>query len=68
MFVNILTAHDKFSLLNRDNSRQPIQIQLSQKKFFFEFLLTILKSRLNFEHFPKNMTIIADVFPKNVVI
>ena len=53
MFVNILTADDKYSLLNRDNLRQPIQMQLSQKqkKFFSQFLSAFSKSILNFEHF-----------------
>ena len=32
-----MTAHDNYSLLNRDNLTQPIQMQLSQKKFFPEF-------------------------------
>ena len=65
MFVNILTTDDKYSLLNRDNLRQPIQMQLSQKeKTFFQFFYAIWKSRLNFEQFQKNMTIIADAFPK----
>ena len=31
MFLNILTADDKYCLLNRDISRQQIQRQLSQK-------------------------------------
>ena len=55
MFVNILTAVDKYSLLNRDNFRQPIQRQLSQKwKTFSEFVSKFLKSILIFEHFQKN--------------
>ena len=35
MFVNILTADDKCFLLNRDNLRKSIQMQLSEeeKKF-----------------------------------
>ena len=32
MFVKILTTIDNYSLLNRDNLRQAIQIQLSRKK------------------------------------
>ena len=32
LFVNTLTADDKFSLLNTDNSVQPIQMLLSQKQ------------------------------------
>ena len=52
MFVNILTADDKCSLLNRDNLRQPIQMQLSRKqKKFSEFLSAFLKARLVFEYF-----------------
>ena len=73
VFVNTLTADDKYSLLNRDNLTQPIQILLPQKKkTFFQFYSAFYKSILNFEHFEKNMTVIADVFrnlptPQNVI-
>ena len=51
MFANISTADDKYSLLNRDNLRKPIQMQLSQKKKTFSKLVSaFLKCRLNFEH------------------
>ena len=54
MFVNTLTADDKYSLLNRDNLTQPIRTQLSQKHTAFsEFFLEFSKSTLNFEHFEK---------------
>ena len=54
MFVNTLTADDKYSLLNRDNLRQPIRTILSQKhKAFSQFFLEFSKSTLNFEHFQK---------------
>ena len=54
LFVNTLTADDKYSLLNRDNLTQPIRIQLSPKqKTFCEFSSAVLKSRLNFKHFRK---------------
>ena len=54
MFVNTLSADDKYSFLNRDNLTQPIQMQLSQKqKSFSEFFCAFLKSSLNFEHFQK---------------
>ena len=54
MFVNTLTADDKYSLLNRDNLTQPIRTPLSQKhKAFSEFLLPFSKCTLNFEHFQK---------------
>ena len=50
MFVNIFTADDKYSLLNRDNLREPIQTQLSKKqKTFSEFVAAFLKYILNFE-------------------
>ena len=58
MFVNILTADDKCSLLNRDNLRQPIQMQLSPKqKTFSQFVSTILKSILKPKHFQKKRPI-----------
>ena len=66
LLVCILTAVDKYSLVNKDNLTQPIQIQPSQKqKPFSQFLSEFLQSKLNFEYFPKKMTVIAaDVFPK----
>ena len=54
VFVNTLTDHDKYSLLNRDNLREPIQILLSQKeKTFSQFFSSFLKCTLNFDHFQK---------------
>ena len=54
MFSSILIADYKYSFLNRDNLRQPDQMQLSQKqKTFSEFIFAFLKSRLKFEHFGK---------------
>ena len=42
-----------------------IQMHLSQKqKIFSQFSSAFSKSALNFEHFQKNMTLIAYVFPK----
>ena len=65
MFVNTLTAHDKYSLLNRDNLTQPIRMILSQKqKAFSQFFPAFSKFTLNFENFQKKMTLIADIFPK----
>ena len=49
-------------------------MQLSEKqKTFSEFFFPVLKSILNFKHFPKKMILVADVFleilaPKNMVI
>ena len=54
MFVNTLTADDKYSLLNRDNLTQQNPTQLSQKqKAFSEFFLAFSKYTLNFEEFEK---------------
>ena len=42
VFVNTLTANDKYYLHNRKNLRKPIQLQLPTKeKSFFNFLLHI---------------------------
>ena len=55
MFVNTLTADDKYSLLNRDNLTQPIRAPLSQKQeACSSSFLGFSKSTLNFEHFEKN--------------
>ena len=65
LFVNTLTDNDKYRLLYRDNSKQLIQILLSQKqKTFSEFFSPFFKSTLNFQHFQKKETLIADVFLK----
>ena len=44
LFVNRLSADGKYSLLNRDNLTQPIQLQFSQKqKKFSQFFLCIFQ-------------------------
>ena len=49
-----MSAVDKSSLPNTDNSMQPIHNQLSQKlKTFSQLFPAFSKSRLNFEHFQK---------------
>ena len=54
MFVNTLTADDKYSLLNRENLTQQNRTQLSQKqKAFAQFFLAFSKYTLNFEDFEK---------------
>ena len=54
MFVNTLTADDKYSLLNRDNLTQQNQTQLAQKqKAFSQFFRAFSKYTLNFEDFEK---------------
>ena len=54
LFVNTLSADDKYSLLNRDNLAQPIRTQLSQKqKAFSQFFSAFSKSALNLKYFQK---------------
>ena len=54
LLINTLSADGKYSLYNRDNLSQPIQMELSRKqKTFCEFFSAFLKSCLNFEHFQK---------------
>ena len=49
-----MTADDKYSLLKRDNLKQPISTQLTQKeKAFSEFFLAFSKSALTSKHFQK---------------
>ena len=73
LFVDTWTVDDKYSLLNRENSMQAIQMHLSEKpKTFVVFLCAFFKSKSSFEHFQKKMTLIDYVFsklrtPKNVV-
>ena len=49
--VNTLTAGEKYSLPNCHKLTQPIQMQLSKKKIFFQFLFAFLKFRSTSEHF-----------------
>ena len=54
----------KYSLLNKDNLKHPIQMELSLKRKTF---LKFLKARLNFQNLQKikkKMTVIVDLFPK----
>ena len=54
LFVNTLTADDKYYLLNRDNLAQPIRTPISQKqKAFYQFFLAFSKCALNLKHFQK---------------
>ena len=54
LFVNTLTADDKYSLLNRDNLAEPIRTQLSQKqKTFSQFFLCIFEMCIKYKTFSK---------------
>ena len=49
-----MTPGDKYSVLNRDNFIQPIQILISQKeKTFSQLISAFLNSELNSEHLQK---------------
>ena len=54
LFVNTLTADDKYSSSNMQNFRQQFQTPLSQKqKTFSWFSIGFLKDAWNLEHFQK---------------
>ena len=54
LLLNTLTVNDKHFLLNRKNLKQPIQMQLSEKrKNFSELFFAFLKSALNLKHWAK---------------
>ena len=54
LFVNTFTADGKYSLLDRDNLTQPIQMQLSQKqKTSSQFFVAFFEFISNFKHFSK---------------
>ena len=56
LFVNQLTADNKYSLPNRGNLLKHFQKQLCEKQkiiSFFFFFFAFYKFRFNFEHFQK---------------
>ena len=61
MFVNALTADDKYSGSNMQNLTQQLQTPLSQKqKTFSGFFIAFLKCALSLEQFQKKkMNILA---------
>ena len=73
LFVNLLTADEKYSLLKIRNLLLHIPMDLSQKrKIFCQFFFDFHKLRWNFEHFQKKMTLLAHPLlnlwtPENVV-
>ena len=61
----MLTANYEYSRSNTDNLPLPVQMQLSEKlETFSRFFIAFLESALNFEHFEKKMSLIAQVFLK----
>ena len=56
LFLNTLSASDKYSQFNKDNFTQEIQMHISQKqRTFSQIFAAVLKSRLNLEHFQKKV-------------
>ena len=65
MFINTLTADEKYSVPKKDNLTQPIQMQLSKKQNVF-LNLFLDSSNLDqiFNILKKMMIIIAYIVPK----
>ena len=53
LFVNTLTANNKYFLCNEKSLPQPIQMQLSKKKTFSECFGQFQKSASHFNYFQK---------------
>ena len=63
LFVNALTADDKYSDSNMQNFPQQFQTPLSQKqKTLFGFLIAFMKCPWNLEHFQKK-----DEYPSLII-
>ena len=63
LFVNALTADDKYSGSNMQNLAQQIQTQLSRKeKTFSRFFIAFLKCAWNLEHSQKK-----DEYPSLII-
>ena len=63
LFVNALTADDKYSGSNMQNLPQQVQTPASQKqKIFSGFFIVFLKSAWNLEHFQKK-----DEYPSLII-
>ena len=63
LFVNALTADDKYSGSNMQKFPQQVQTPLSQKqKTFSGFFIAFLKSAWNLEHFQKK-----DEYPSLII-
>ena len=60
-----MTANYEYCLNNTHNSPLPVQMQLSGKlKTISGYFIALFDSALNFEHFEKNISLIAQVFLK----
>ena len=55
LFVQTMTADEKYILCNSENSPQPIEMQLSEKQTTFsDYSASFLKSTSNLKHFEKD--------------
>ena len=64
-FFNISTLDEKYFPGNRENWRQPIQMNLSEKLIVFSQVFTsFVKCKFNSEHFEKKMSLIVYASPK----
>ena len=67
LFLNTLAAYDKYSLLNRNNFTQSIEMKLSKKqKIFPYFFLNFWQLNQILNKLKKKMKLIADVFSKSL--
>ena len=65
VFVNTLTADDKYPFQDSENLPLPIELHLPKKrKTFLRFFVPFLESISNFKFFEKRIIVIANVFPK----
>ena len=65
LFVITLAAGDRYSLYNRENLPQPIQMQLPAKEEVFSHNFPLFfKSTSNLEDFENKINLIAYIFPK----
>ena len=63
LFINVLTADDKYSGTNMQNLLQQFQTPTSQKqKIFSGFFIAFVKCALNLEHFQKK-----DEYPSIII-
>ena len=65
VFVNTVTADDKYPVRDYENLQFSIQMQSSYKqKFLSEFFKPFMKCPSNLKDFRKKMIVISNVFPK----
>ena len=65
LLANTLTANYEHSRSTIENLPLPFQMEISEKaKKFFEFFIAFSESALNFQHFEKRKSFIAQVFPR----